>query len=107
MKKSKIKRLVPKKLAAQLVAEHRGNTDALQAALSAQGADTISKLRTKGYELVTCLESGEGVFVREEEVVGLHIQLPEALYQRLDAECIHRGATKRSLVAAALEAYLK
>jgi len=66
----------------------------------------IQRQRDKGWKLVTRLETGEGVFVRDDDVVGLHIQLPTALYKRLDVECARREITKRQLVTVALERYL-
>ena len=66
----------------------------------------IARQRDKGWKLVTRLETGEGVFVRDDDIVGLHIQLPTALYKRLDAECERRETTKRQLVTMALERYL-
>jgi hypothetical protein len=67
----------------------------------------IERQREKGWKLVTRLETGEGVFVRDDDVVGLHIQLPSALYRRLDVEAHHREVTKRQIVIAALEHYLQ
>jgi hypothetical protein len=67
----------------------------------------IQRQRDKGWKLVTRLDSGEGVFVRDDDVVGLHIQLPSALYKRLDVECSRREITKRQLVTVALERYLE
>ena len=67
----------------------------------------IARQRDKGWKLVTRLETGEGVFVRDDDVVGLHIQLPTALYKRLDTECERRETTKRQLVTMALERYLQ
>ena len=49
------------------------------------------------------LESGEGVFVRDDDVVSLHVQLPGALYKRLDAVSREREKTKRDIVIEALE----
>jgi hypothetical protein len=46
------------------------------------------------------------VFVRDDDVVGLHIQLPTTLYKRLDTEASRREITKRQMVIAALERYL-
>jgi hypothetical protein len=63
----------------------------------------IGRQRDKGWKLVTQLDTGEGVFVRDDDVVGLHIQLPSALYKRLDAEASQRETTKRQMVIAALE----
>lgn len=66
----------------------------------------IARQRDKGWKLVTRLDTGEGVFVRDDDVVGLHIQLPTALYKRLDAECSRRETTKRQVVTMALERFL-
>ena len=66
----------------------------------------IARQQAKGWKLVTRLETGEGVFVRDDDVVALHIQLPTALYKRLDQECERREITKRQLVTQALERYL-
>ncbi len=103
MKQSKIKRLAPKKRVQQCAGQDAG---ALEAMLRREGADTIAKMHAKGYELVSCLETGEGVFVRDEAVVGLHIQLPRELYDRLDAACRRQETTKRSVVVEALEKHL-
>ena len=106
-KQSRIKRLYPKKLAKR-VAEARGAHRAeLQAALRREAEDAIRKMRAKGWKLATELDSGEGVFIREHDVVGLHIQLSSALYRRLDAECKKREVSKRQLVSSAIERYLE
>ena len=105
MKKSKIRRLVSKKAARQFVASNVHGEQGLADFMRREAGGTISKMKAKGYEVVTFLESGEGVFVRDEDVVGLHIQLPGPLYDRLCRECTQRGATKRSLVVAALESW--
>lgn len=72
----------------------------------AEAGPAIARMRSKGFELVTCLDTGEGVFVCEADVVSLHIQLPQPLYQRLADECERREASKRSLVVEALEGLL-
>jgi putative heme iron utilization protein len=107
VKRSRIKRLIPKKLAQRLA--RTGDTsvrEELARYAEREAGETIAKMRAKGFRLVTRLESGEGVFVRDDDVVGLHIQLPSALYKRLETECRSRETTKRNLVIAALERYL-
>ena len=106
MKQSRIKRLIPKKLAREIASARDKERPALEALASADAADAIARMRSKGFRLVTRIESGEGVFVRESQVVGLHIHLPSSLYKALDAECRRRGTTKRQAVSAALEQYL-
>ena len=64
-------------------------------------------MRAGGYRPVTRLDSDEGVFVRDDDVVVLHVQLPSALYKRLESECRRRETTKRNLAIAALERYLE
>ena len=78
----------------------------LEALAEQEARYEIARQRDKGWKLVTRLETGEGVFVRDDDVVGLHIQLPTALYKRLDGECARRETTKRQLVTMALERYL-
>jgi hypothetical protein len=106
LKTSKIKRLVSRKLARQFVAGNRRGADGLREFLEHEAGDTIARMRGRGYELVACLETGEAVFARTSDVVGLHIQLPSALYRVLDKRCQERGATKRQVVIDALENYL-
>jgi hypothetical protein len=105
VKKSKIRRLVSKKMARHLAGSCDGNAERLAEHYRREASGTIAKMKAKGYELLTCLESGEGVFVRDDDVVGLHIQLPGVLYERLSDECRRREVTKRSVVVSALEAY--
>ena len=106
MKQSKIKRLIPKALAREILsASGRARTE-LEREADRAGADTVAKMRAKGYRLVTRLDSGEGIFVREQDVVSLHVQLPRGLYRRLDAACKRREQSKRWMVAEALESYL-
>ncbi len=78
----------------------------IQALAEEEARYEIQRQRDKGWKLVTRLDSGEGVFVRDDDVVGLHIQLPTALYKRLDGECTRREITKRQMVTVALERYL-
>jgi hypothetical protein len=78
----------------------------LEALAEQEAKYEIARQRDKGFRLVTRLDSGEGVFVRDDDVVGLHIQLPTALYKRVDGECARREITKRQLVTEALERYL-
>ena len=78
----------------------------LEALAAYESRHEIARQRDKGWKLVTQLDTGEGVFVRDDDIVGLHIQLPSALYKRLDAEASHRETTKRQMVIAALERYL-
>jgi hypothetical protein len=103
MKQSKIKKLTTKKSMERYARHAHADGDHLERFLRREGAATIAKMRAKGYDLVSCLATGEGVFVREDHVVGLHIQLPAALYRRLDRECRQQGVTKRSFVVTALE----
>jgi hypothetical protein len=106
VKQSRLKRLIPKKLARQLAAAGGDHAPAeLRALVERESADAIAKMRAKGYKLVSRLESGEGVFVREDDVVALHVQLPRSLYRRLDAECSNREVSKKRIVVEALERY--
>jgi hypothetical protein len=107
LRKSRLKRLYSRRLARQL-AEASGKQRAhLEALAEHEARDEIARQRDKGWELVTRLDTGEGVFVRDDDVVGLHIQLPSALYRRLDTESARRETTKRQMVIVALERYLK
>ena len=72
-----------------------------------ESSDVIGKMRARGFQLVTRLDTGEGVFVREERVTALHVQLPADLYQRLDAECRRREVSKKTIVVEALERLLE
>ena len=105
MKTSKIKRLLSKKRVRELDLGGKEG-DGLRAAMESEAAEAIDRMRQKGYELITCLQTGEGVFIKEANVVGLHIQLPRALYRKLDVRCREHHITKRSVVVAALESYL-
>jgi hypothetical protein len=107
MKQSRIRRLIPKKLAREIaLAEGASPRKRLEARAERESAETIAKMKAKGYRLVTRLDSGEGVFVRDDDVVGLHVQLPAALYKKLDAECRRRESSKRKVVCEALEQFL-
>ncbi|HSD88866.1 MAG TPA: hypothetical protein VLB44_15165 [Kofleriaceae bacterium] len=105
-RQSRIKRLYSRRLAKKLAAATAANRTALEALAEYESRHEIARQRDKGWKLVTKLETGEGVFVRDDDVVGLHIQLPSALYKRLDTEATQRETTKRQMVIAALERYL-
>jgi hypothetical protein len=106
LRRSRIKRLYPRRLARKL-AEATGAAKAeIEALAEYESKHEIARQRDKGWKLVTRLDTGEGVFVRDDDVVGLHIQLPTALYRRLDVEATQRETTKRQMVIAALERYL-
>lgn len=105
-KQSRVKRLYAKRLAKRF-AQARGPQKAeLRAVLERESTETVRQMRAKGWKLATELDTGEGVFVRERDVVALHVQLPAALYKRLDAECRTREISKRELVTTAIEQYL-
>lgn len=106
MKSSRIKKLYSKKLAEQLSAARGARRGELLARAEREAAATIAKMEDKGYRLATRLETGEGVFVRDDELVGLHVQLTRPLYDRLAAECRRREVSKRELVTEALDAFL-
>lgn len=107
MKQSRIKRLYSKKVAQRLakLADDAAR-DELARFADGEAEETIAKMRAKGYRLVTRLEGGEGVFVKDDDMVGLHVQIPSSLYKKLEAECKRRETTKRNLVIAAIERYL-
>ncbi len=105
-RQSRIKRLYSRRLAKKLAGAAGAARTELEALAEYESRHEIARQRDKGWKLVTRLETGEGVFVRDDDVVGLHIQLPTALYQRLDAEANQRETTKRQMVIAALERYL-
>ncbi|MHC4992912.1 MAG: hypothetical protein ACYTGC_18215 [Planctomycetota bacterium] len=106
MKQSRIRRLVPKKLARQLATSSGRDRAALEKLVEAESAELVARMRDKGYRLVTRLDGGEGVFVRDSDVIGLHVQLPTPLYRRLEAECARREISKKKLVVEALESAL-
>lgn len=106
MKQSRIKRLVQKRLARRIARARGTAREELERFAEREAQDTIRRMLDRGYRLITRLETGEGVFVRDTDVVGLHVQLPRSLYERLEEECRTRETTKRSLVMDALEQYL-
>src|SRR5262245_51963120 len=105
-RQSRIRRLYSRRLARRLGSTSGSARADLEARAEQEAKYEIARQRDKGWKLVTRLETGEGVFVRDDDVVGLHIQLPTALYKQLDAECARRETTKRQLVTIALERYL-
>jgi hypothetical protein len=105
-RQSRIKRLYSRRLARKLANATGASRTELEALAEYESRHEIARQRDKGWKLVTKLETGEGVFVRDDDVVGLHIQLPTQLYKRLDAEANGRETTKRQMVIAALERYL-
>jgi hypothetical protein len=106
VKQSRIRRLIPKKLARQIASAGARRRTVLEAEADRESADVIAKMRSRGFKLVTRLDTGEGVFVREENVTALHVQLPAPLYRRLEAECRRREASKKRVVVEALERLL-
>jgi hypothetical protein len=106
-RQSRIRRLYSRRLARRMATTSGASRAELEALAEQEAKYEIARQRDKGWKLVTRLETGEGVFVRDDDIVGLHIQLPTALYKRLDAECERRETTKRQLVTMALERYLQ
>src|SRR5262245_8985054 len=106
-RQSRIRRLYSRRLARRMASTSGAGRAELETLAEQEARYEIARQRDKGWKLVTRLETGEGVFVRDDDVVGLHIQLPTALYKRLDAECERRETTKRQLVTVALERYLQ
>jgi hypothetical protein len=93
---------------ARRLAEATGSTRAeLTNLAELEAKQEIARQTEKGWKLVTRLDTGEGVFVRDDDVVGLHIQLPGPLYKRLATESARRETTKRQMVIVALERYLQ
>ena len=105
-RQSRIRRLYSRRLARRLAGASGTAKAELDALAEQEARYEIARQRDKGWKLVTRLETGEGVFVRDDDVVGLHIQLPTALYKRLDVECDRRETTKRQIVTMALERFL-
>src|SRR3954466_13345016 len=105
-RQSRIRRLYGRRLARRLAVATGATRGEMEALAEQEARYEIQRQRDKGWKLVTRLETGEGVFVRDDDVVGLHIQLPTALYKRLDGECARREITKRQMVTVALERYL-
>lgn len=106
-RRSRIKRLYSRKLARRLASARGTTKDELEKFAAREADDAITRMRHKGWKLITQLDTGEGVFVRDEELIGLHIQVPSALYKKLDQECKRRETTKRQLVTVAIEQYLE
>ena len=102
-RQSRIKRLYSRRLARKLAGAMGQDRIELEALAEYESRHEIARQRDKGWKLVTKLETGEGVFVRDDDVVGLHIQIPSALHKRLDSEAEKRETTKRQMVIAALE----
>lgn len=103
MKESRVKRLIPKKLARQLQTCSASERAGLETLVEQEAAEPIARMRDRGYRLVTRLESGEGVFVRDSDVTALHVQIPTPLYEQLRREAERRGTSKKKLVVEALE----
>jgi hypothetical protein len=103
---SRIRRLYSRRLGRRLAVASGAARAEIEVLAEQEASYEIARQRDKGWKLVTRLDSGEGVFVHDDDVVALHIQLPTALYKRLDAECGRRETTKRQLVTMALERYL-
>jgi ribosomal protein L5 len=106
VRQSRIRRLFGRRLARRMAMASGNAANELAKLAEQEAAYEIARQQAKGWKLVTRLETGEGVFVRDDDVVALHIQLPTALYKRLDQECERREITKRQLVTQALEKYL-
>lgn len=105
-RQSRIRRLYGRRLARRMVGATGNAAHELMKLAEQEASYEIARQQAKGWKLVTRLETGEGVFVRDDDVVALHIHLPTALYKRLDQECERREITKRQLVTQALERYL-
>jgi hypothetical protein len=106
LRKSKLRRLYGRRLARQIV-EATGKAKAeLQAVAEREASLEIQKQTQKGYRLVTRLDTGEGVFVKDEQLEALHIQIPSAMYKQLELECERQDLTKRQVVMQALEQFL-
>ena len=94
-----------RQLGAPLPGSQRVEIDALA---EEEARYEIARQRDKGWKLVTRLDSGEGVFVRDDDVVGFSTSSsPPRWHKRLDAECARREITKRQIVTVALERYLE
>jgi len=106
MRQSRIKRLISRRLARRIANADGADKQLLERVADQESRLEIVRQQEKGWRLATRLDTGEGVFVRDDDLVGLHIQLPGALYKRLDAEADKRETTKRNMVIVALERYL-
>src|SRR5678816_1494635 len=104
IRKSKLRRLYSRRLARRIgSAASLATRNELLGHAEQEATYEIERQHEKGWKLISRLDTGEGVFVRDDDIVGLHIQLPTSLYKRLDAECERREMTKRQLVMMALE----
>ena len=106
LRKSKLRRLYGRRLARQIVEASGKSKSELQALAEREAAVEIQRQTQKGYRLVTRLDTGEGVFVKDEQLEALHIQIPSAMYKQLELECERQDLTKRQVVMMALEQYL-
>ena len=106
MKQSRVKRLIPKPLAKRIRDAGDPLPPELQAVVDAESAEVIAKMETRGFKLVGRLGDGEGVFVRDTEMMALHVHVPRELYQALAEEARRSEVPKRRVVMAALEEYL-
>jgi hypothetical protein len=106
-RQSRIRRLYPRKLARKLAGATGTTRQELERLAEQEARLEIERQLDKGWKLATRLDTGEGVFVRDDDLVGLHIQLPGPLYRRLDVESAKRESTKRQMVIVALERYLQ
>jgi|GEM_PF-3191853 len=104
---SRIRRLYSRRLARRLVEATGAARTELVSLAELEAKQEIASQTEKGWKLVTRLDTGEGVFVRDDDIVGLHIQLPGPLYKRLALESSRRETTKRQMVIVALERYLQ
>ena len=104
---SRIRRLYSRRLARRLTEATAATRGELERLAEQEAKLEIAHQTERGWKLVTRLDTGEGVFVRDDEVVGLHIQLPSALYKRLALESTRRETTKRQMVIVALERYFE
>jgi hypothetical protein len=108
MRKTRIRRLYSRRLARIIVGSRPGRgPEHVREKADHESRVEIERQREKGWELVAKLDSGEGVFVKDDDAVSLHIQLPSVLYKRLDTIATKRELTKRALVIAALELYFQ
>jgi len=106
MKQSRIKRLIPKQLAKRVKDAGDPLPPELKAVVDAESAEVVAKMESRGFKLVGRLGDDEGVFVRDNEMIALHVHLPRPLYQAIDEEARHSETSKRRVVIAALEEYL-
>lgn len=108
MKQSRIKRLIPRTLAQRVEEAGTPTPPELQAVVDAESASIIARMESQGFALVGRVGEGdgEGVFVRNTEMVALHVHIPQSLYNVLADEASRSEMPKRRIVIAALEEYL-